>query len=612
MKRCTGLVLFLAAGAWAQQQQEVTRLELRLDPAGGRIRPMESVVLQVRMFGRVTQNGESKEGRIRKDDFRVSVTGGWYSKPFRYQGREDNGFLTNSAGAFGKILEKMATNYVVKDCVLYTAPTQPGRYRIEVTSGNLRESVEIAVDPNATPLMPAEQVNFGMERRSSERYRPLAEHWSPYVAQETWFDWKADALCRFDYDQDFDGSNNWDNLGKGSSQAYVYYAAMETSTHWFLTYNFFHARDYSDNCIAGTCHENDNEGIFLTIRKDGSPFGKLEAMETLAHNMVYSYTNDPAIRNGAHNVEGPVKFWQGTHPVVFLEAGGHGALGGNDKKSFFNADTFQWRQNTGITYVFRGVPERPRFAMDTEVGYELLSIEEHWWPKATDKRAGDKMFSAWYAYAPFGDRPKMPVAEVGGSFFGVKHGRDKAKPFWGWHDMSTQRRKILATGQWGADPAYGVSRNLTFPADKPVSLEYTYNPYLGVTGGAAVAQTPPAASSSPNTPGTPSTENPPGAWASGPGAAAANEGSCEVEVTVDGVAVVDLSAGAARWQTVAGRDPVERRSTCSGAAAAGAQWMVMKREGRGTVKLLGPGRVEVNDPGRGDALYRFEARWTRR
>ena len=60
------------------------------------------------------------------------------------------------------------------------------------------------------------------------------------------------------------------------------------------------------------------------------------------------------------------------------------------------------------------------------------------------------------------------------------HGIDKAKPFWGWHDEATRRRRILATGQWAADPAYAISRNLTFPPDRPVSTEYVFNPYLDI------------------------------------------------------------------------------------------------------------------------------------
>ena len=91
------------------------------------------------------------------------------------------------------------------------------------------------------------------------------------------------------FDGNWHGDDNWDSTPTGSSQAYVYYAVMETATHWFLVYNFFHPRDYDDRCIAGTCHQNDNEGLVLTVRKDGSRFGRLQVMETLAHNRIFSY-----------------------------------------------------------------------------------------------------------------------------------------------------------------------------------------------------------------------------------------------------------------------------------------------------------------------------------
>ena len=43
----------------------------------------------------------------------------------------------------------------------------------------------------------------------------------------------------------------------------------------------------------------------------------------------------------------------------------------------------------------------------------------------------------------------------------------------------TKKENILGDGQWGLDPAYAVSRDLTFPPGQPFSLEYVFNPYLG-------------------------------------------------------------------------------------------------------------------------------------
>ncbi len=319
------------------------------------------------------------------------------------------------------------------------------------------------------------------------------EHYAPFIAQETWFHPLGDAITRFDFDGDFQGDNNWDNLGEGSTQAYVYYAVMETETHWFLHYNFFHPRDYSDTCVGIVCHENDNEGLIIAVRKDGSRFGKPEVMQTLAHDMLFSYANDERIQKGAHEVKAPLVFHDESHPMVFIEAGGHGVLGIADRTySQFEHQVMDWLPGTtGITYVYKGVAERPFHAGATNVGYALLPIYEHWWLRSDSANRSERTFADFYAYQPFGDRPTPPASLLAGAFLGVKESPNKAKPFWGWHDARTLQAGILARGQWGLDPAYGFSKNLRFQPDMPLSLKYQFNPYLGIgtPSGAVVATT---------------------------------------------------------------------------------------------------------------------------
>ncbi len=135
---------------------------------------------------------------------------------------------------------------------------------------------------------------------------------------------------------------------------------------------------------------------------------------------------------------------------------------------------------TGITYTYKGVAERPFHAGAVNVGYALLPIYEHWWLRSESSNAGERSFADFYTYQPFGDRPTPSRALLGGAFLGVKHAANKAKPFWGWHDGRTLQAGILARGQWGLDPAYGFTRNLRYPSELPVSLDYVFNPYLGV------------------------------------------------------------------------------------------------------------------------------------
>jgi hypothetical protein len=137
-----------------------------------------------------------------------------------------------------------------------------------------------------------------------------------------------------------------------------------------------------------------------------------------------------------------------------------------------------------MTFTYKGKAERPRHGNDRLVGYDLLPIYDHWWSKASeDSGWRDRTFDEFYVYSAFGGRPSGQGKSIGGTFLGRKESSNKAKPFWGWHDSATLKKKVLATGQWGLDPAYAVSRNVTFPSGEAPSMNYTYNPYLGIEVG---------------------------------------------------------------------------------------------------------------------------------
>jgi hypothetical protein len=568
------------------QSTEVKELKFRFDPEA-RLRPGESIVVQIQVWGdAIAKDGTRTAGRLRETaTAKVAAGQGWVSKPFRFQGSDDAGYVSSGATGLAAIFQSASGQFLLKDSVLYTAPLLPGVYTIDAEYKTTKASAQITVAADAPTRKPAEAHSFP-PAPDTNQYRPLAEHWAPFLAQETWFQPKADLPTRFDYDGDWNGDNNWDNLDAGTSQAYVHYAAVETNTHWFLHYNFFHPRDYSDNCIAGTCHENDNEGIILTVRKDGSQFGALELMETLAHNNIYSYSNDSRIRKGAHDIDAKIDLHDGHHPMVFLEAGGHGALAVGARNSTFSASSNDFTSGTGVTLVYKGAAERAAHANDRNIGYELIPIEDAWWPRAN--QAGEKTFDAPYNYQPFGNRPGAG-ARYPGSFLGRKHGANKAKPFWGWHDERTRRGKVLNTGQWALDPAYSVTRNVTFPASMPVDLDYIYNPFLF-----------------PGTPAPPATP-------------AIAEGTCQIEAVIDGTAVVSLSGAGATYEVLAGQPETDSSIGCQGPLPARplAEFDVRKTKGRGSIKVIEPpntsnsftAKVRIDDPSRGADRYVLVVRW---
>jgi len=478
------VLILLPCRALPGQSTDIVEIRLHSDPEQAVIRPLESIVIQVLAFTEVENpDGETRKVRVQGGGARFSIEGrqmGWISKPFRYQGEEEIPFYESPGAGLGSILlGRASSEFLLQDSVLFTASERTGTVRIRAELKGRSATMEIRVAADAPARKKVETVMFKPPRLTGDPYRRLVEHYAPLVAQETWFWPKADFLARFDYDGNWKGLNNWDSLETGSSQAYVYYAVMETSTHWFLIYNFFHPRDYSDKCVAGTCHENDNEGMILTVRKDGSKWGNVQVMETLAHNNIYSYRSDKSVRNGVHNIDDSLEFYQGSHPVVFIESGGHGVYGSRGGHSRYRLSGDRFTVGTGVTYTYKNKAERPVGPDDRLVGYQLLPIWDHWWNKAQkDAWAKGSMFDDYFRYAPRGNRPTTPYQEIAGAFRGEKFGRNKAKPFWGWHDRKTSKKEILSTGQWGLDPAYAVSLNLRIP--EPFSLDYVFNPYLGV------------------------------------------------------------------------------------------------------------------------------------
>ena len=163
----------------------------------------------------------------------------------------------------------------------------------------------------------------------------LASYWAPVHYQDTdSTDYDADYLTAVDYDGDWQASNNWEHQDDqpGRLAGAAYYSVVETATHWFLTYAFYHPRDWCDVplCeLVNAHHENDMEGALLTVRKDGSAYGRLEAMVTVAHRDFYSYVPPGgSYQAGQESVDGTIvlRTWDGNpgRPTTFQEAKGHG------------------------------------------------------------------------------------------------------------------------------------------------------------------------------------------------------------------------------------------------------------------------------------------------
>jgi len=270
---------------------------------------------------------------------------------------------------------------------------------------------------------------------------------------------KSDYLTRVDFDGDLNGRNNWDRAAQSdvSFAAAAYYSVAETNTHWYLTYFFFHPRDWVDHPFFETEHENDGEGVLLAVEKDGSTYGVLRSAVTVAHTNFYSYTpSGSSWTGGRESVDGTIQLQSSPHdsfqhPVTAQEVQGHGLKA--YPQYTINGD--------GLVYYPSTEAETPSSGNDRDVRYELIDIfaSGGLW----SQRTNPSLFASLGTFA--GDTS----GDCGVGTFSC--GTNSANAPWGWDDGDD----LPGRGEIATDPAKLSAEYFTIPGE--LARSYTYNPY---------------------------------------------------------------------------------------------------------------------------------------
>ncbi|GAA1405857.1 hypothetical protein ACFQZ4_00890 [Catellatospora coxensis] len=295
----------------------------------------------------------------------------------------------------------------------------------------------------------------------------LALRWAPIHYQDVdatgshALSGKSDYITKVDFDGDLNGRNNWDRTGQAgvSLAAHAYYSVVETGTHWYLTYLFFHPRDWTDHPFFETEHENDGEGVLLVVERDGSDYGVLRAAVTVAHTDFFSYTPSGSTwSSGRESVDGTLQLQSSPHdgfqhPVTAQEAKGHG-LKAYPQYSI-NGD--------GIVYYPSTVAETPSSGDDRDVRYQLIDIfaAGGLWAQ----RANSSLFASAGTFA--GD----DSGDCGDGTYDCT--TNSANAPWGWDDGND----LPGRGQLATDPAKVAVEYFTIPGT--LSRTYTSNLYQG-------------------------------------------------------------------------------------------------------------------------------------
>lgn len=281
----------------------------------------------------------------------------------------------------------------------------------------------------------------------------LAARWAPVHYQDTDdTDYDADYLSPIDFDGEWDTLNNWEHQDDSVARltGAVYYSVVTTSTHWFLIYGYYHPRDWCDTlwCSSTDSHENDMEGVVLTVRRDGSTYGSFEAMVSVAHSHFYSYKpSSSPYTSGRESIDGTVlmQSYNGfSRPTTWQESKGHGCKTW-DGSNFGGGD--------GVVYFPDVAGEAPSGGNDRFVPYRLVDIfaSGGLWGHRYDPVT----FASW------------------GTFRGDNGTDNSANAPWGWDDKddgSDLPRGLLAT-----DPAKLIS--IYFGNEGAFSLTYEQNAY---------------------------------------------------------------------------------------------------------------------------------------
>lgn len=336
-----------------------------------------------------------------------------------------------------------------------------------------------------------------------QRDREVGSTFAPIFYQALGDKPRSDYITNFDFDGDWRGNNNWENVDetKFPLKGYVYYSVTETATHFFIHYALFHPRDYKGGELkgrilseliregvkrsadrdptglmaeAGVAHENDLEGVLVVVARNGNDLDRARVVfvETFHHNDFSKYVSGETTSTGF----GPFRS-EGQRVLLYVEPKGHGI-------EAYLGDEKQTAQKEFLIYKFTGKAEDPDKEKEAAVGYDLVPIQTTLWSRARVKatETSELTYSTSYDYGMITIRmlqpngrvaaQKVKVGKLGLAFAGDTGGLNMAKAPWGWFDKGHREQPL---GLWFFDPATIVKQD--FHLDDSFSTAYVHPPF---------------------------------------------------------------------------------------------------------------------------------------
>jgi len=345
------------------------------------------------------------------------------------------------------------------------------------------------------------------KEQSTARDAEIAACFAPIFFQALGDKARSDYITNFDFDGDWRGDNNWNDVNKDIPlKAHIYYSVAETSTHFFIHYAVFHPRDYKGGEVRGAilsgliregakhgakydptgladeaalAHENDMEGALVVVKKAGSDLKEAQVafVETLHHNNFSHYAT------GDETPGSPKVKIEGQRALLYIEPKGHGI-------EAYVGDQKQVSKKDFLKYVYDGRADDPGKGdlvcsnldtadCDKSVSYDLIPLSVLW-AKATAET--NTAFGVVFDYGEItlstsltggaATDKKFKVGKRGCAFLGAVGGVNMARPPWGWFDLDERAQPL---GNWFFDPANAIKRH--FNLDSHFSTSYVRLPF---------------------------------------------------------------------------------------------------------------------------------------
>lgn len=348
-----------------------------------------------------------------------------------------------------------------------------------------------------------------------EGYETLAARYSPIIYQATRKETPHfDYLTSFDFDGNWKGTDNYEAIKKATEvRSWVYYDVVETKSHYFIRYGYFHPLHYG--LIGSDAFGNEMAGATVVVAKypEERPIAVLTYFPSGDEEEVRSYvTTESGIVGdkkpayyGVNWVFPQAQLFPGGHYLAYLTASTHeSCLWIHTTKENFLDQRCQLTEGDklGLSIIQYGYDGGASDTLKKEGGsfpvakqdvrYGLRLILQDFWTRR-NLVGGDTLFTVTLDYEAPEGRPGSGL-DLPSAFVDPVNPTSpyKGRPPWSWKWQATTLPidgeplyvYEMPRGTYFLDPAFffmkrhRLNANWNWDTKQGYSLDYCFNPYL--------------------------------------------------------------------------------------------------------------------------------------